>query len=66
VNIESDQIHIVAICNAIGVTCKVVYLDSSSTDVLNTHTISPMNEELPGAPVICLLYRPGHYDILYE
>ncbi|KAJ3108257.1 hypothetical protein HDU97_001791 [Phlyctochytrium planicorne] len=68
-NIESDQIHIVAMSNALKVSVKVADLDISDTD-LNFHEISPM-EPLEGVdekdqPVITLLYRPGHYDLVYK
>ncbi|KAJ3065413.1 OTU domain, ubiquitin aldehyde binding [Podochytrium sp. JEL0797] len=67
--IESDQIHIVAMSNALGVTINVANLDSSDAD-LNFHDITPMMplelKEGKGAqPVVNLLYRPGHYDIVY-
>ncbi|KAJ3285699.1 OTU domain, ubiquitin aldehyde binding [Rhizoclosmatium sp. JEL0117] len=66
--IESDQIHIVAIANAIGVTVNVANLDSSDSD-LNFHDITPMMpldlENSQHQPVVSLLYRPGHYDIVY-
>ncbi|KAI8616309.1 peptidase C65 Otubain-domain-containing protein [Chytriomyces sp. MP71] len=66
--IESDQIHIVAIANALGVTINVANLDASDAD-LNFHDISPMIplelENSSSQPVLNLLYRPGHYDIVY-
>lgn len=64
-NVESDQIHIVAMANALKITVKVANLDSTPTD-MNFHEISPMEIEYTGdAPSVGLLYRPGHYDILY-
>ena len=64
---ESDQIHIVAMANAFGVTIKVANLDNSSTpnNEINMHEISPMMDSVSGVPVITILYRPGHYDIIY-
>ncbi|KAJ3246298.1 hypothetical protein HDU78_007382 [Chytriomyces hyalinus] len=66
--IESDQIHIVAMSNALGVTINVANLDGSDAD-LNFHEITPMMplelENPKSQPVLNLLYRPGHYDIVY-
>ena len=67
-NVESDQIHIVAMSNALGIDIKIANLDPSPTHGkgINYHEISPMEpSNVSDAPVITLLYRPGHYDILY-
>ncbi|KAJ4827407.1 ubiquitin-specific protease otu1 [Turnera subulata] len=74
---ESDHVHITAISDALGVPIRVVYLDRSSCDTggvsVNHHDFIPTTD-LPNAasgsaksanPFITLLYRPGHYDILY-
>ncbi|KAJ3210056.1 OTU domain, ubiquitin aldehyde binding [Dinochytrium kinnereticum] len=67
-NIESDQIHIVAMANALKVSIKVADLDTSDSE-LNYHELTPMDpmQAVPvkDQPVITLLYRPGHYDIVY-
>jgi len=64
-DVESDQIHIIAMTKVMGCEIEIVYLDASqsednmvmrfgeSTDVLITDAIS-------------LLYRPGHYDMVYR
>ncbi|KAL1218726.1 OVARIAN TUMOR DOMAIN-containing deubiquitinating enzyme 1 [Cardamine amara subsp. amara] len=70
---ESDHIHITALSDALGVAIRVVYLDRSSCDnggvTVNHHDFVPVgttNEKgEASAPFITLLYRPGHYDILY-
>ncbi|KAJ3140799.1 OTU domain, ubiquitin aldehyde binding [Physocladia obscura] len=66
--VESDQIHIVAMANALGVTINIADLDSSDSD-LNFHDISPMFpleiDSSVSHPVLNFLYRPGHYDIVY-
>jgi ubiquitin thioesterase protein OTUB1 len=63
---ESDQIHIVAMSNAFGITIKIGNLDSTPCkDGINFHSISPMFNQVEGCPPLTLLYRPGHYDILY-
>lgn len=73
---ESDHIQIVALTNALHVPLRVVYLDRSADSGLETAigtnssllTHVATHDFLPegcGAPTIHLLYRPGHYDILY-
>ncbi|GLU06296.1 hypothetical protein SLE2022_233390 [Rubroshorea leprosula] len=78
---ESDHVHITALSDALGVPIRVVYLDRSTCDSSNggvsvnhhdfTPTISVTNPEAKSCgtkalkPFITLLYRPGHYDILY-
>ncbi|KAJ4870005.1 Ubiquitin thioesterase otubain-like [Raphanus sativus] len=74
---ESDHIHITALSDALGVAIRVVYLDRSSCGdtggvTVNHHDFVPVGtndekkeEEASAAPFITLLYRPGHYDILY-
>ncbi|KAK6922473.1 Peptidase C65, otubain [Dillenia turbinata] len=71
---ESDHVHIIALSDALGVPIRVVYLDRSSCDKggvsLNHHDFVPASEGTESSskssnPIITLLYRPGHYDILY-
>ncbi|KAK7331844.1 hypothetical protein VNO80_28585 [Phaseolus coccineus] len=75
---ESDHVHITALSDALGIPIRVVYLDRSSCDTgggvsVNHHDFMPAAGDLPNAccssdkniPFITLLYRPGHYDILY-
>lgn len=65
-NVESDQIHIVAMANAFGIDIRVANLDTTPSDSINYHDISPMEPmQVDQVPCITLLYRPGHYDILY-
>lgn len=75
---ESDHVHITALSDALGVPIRVVYLDRSSCDSagvsVNHHDFIPAVGGLPNAsgstetvsPFITLIYRPGHYDILYS
>ncbi|GER55320.1 ubiquitin thioesterase otubain-like [Striga asiatica] len=74
---ESDHVHITALSDALGVAIRVVYLDRSCDDKgsvsVNHHDFVPANENnnntsdsQPRKPFVCLLYRPGHYDILYS
>ncbi|CAK9177402.1 unnamed protein product [Ilex paraguariensis] len=77
---ESDHVHITALSDALGVPIRVVYLDRSSCDnggvSVNHHDFTHVTGDLPADaatvgdpktinPFITLLYRPGHYDILY-
>ncbi|KAJ9542527.1 hypothetical protein OSB04_029033 [Centaurea solstitialis] len=77
---ESDHVHITALSDALGVPIRVVYLDRSSCDngsvSVNHHDFVPVSDDTPNDktsgsgsetnPFIVLLYRPGHYDILYK
>lgn len=71
---ESDHIHITALSDALGVSIRIAYLDRSHDDkgsvTVNHHDFTPTVGDLTGAtveikPFVTLLYRPGHYDILY-
>lgn len=59
--VESDQIHIIALGNALGCEVQVAYLDGSDGP-LNRLSFSPNQSR---GITINLLYRPGHYDLLY-
>ncbi|KXZ47072.1 hypothetical protein GPECTOR_38g309 [Gonium pectorale] len=69
---ESDHLHIVAITDALQIPVRVVYLDSSGLPTgggsgldATVHDFVP-DSCVPGThPRVHLLYRPGHYDILY-
>ncbi len=59
--VESDHIHISALTEALGVSVRVQYMDRGEGGHVNHHDFPD------GAPPsIHLLYRPGHYDILYS
>ena len=47
---------------AMNVIVRIVYLDRSVKDDISTHDFP----EDSAAPHIHLLYRPGHYDLLYK
>ncbi|XP_030378694.1 ubiquitin thioesterase otubain-like [Scaptodrosophila lebanonensis] len=57
---ESDHIHIIALCKALRVGVRVEYLDRGGSSTANTHDFP---EGLD--PMVYLIYKPGHYDILY-
>ncbi|CAG9129265.1 hypothetical protein JYU34_008406 [Plutella xylostella] len=57
---ESDHIHIIALSNALNVGVRVKYMDRGEGSQVIAHDFPE------GAkPLVHLLYRPGHYDILY-
>eukprot|EP00753_Platysulcus_tardus_P020546 PLAT820.1.p1 GENE.PLAT820.1~~PLAT820.1.p1 ORF type:complete len:285 (+),score=141.16 PLAT820.1:29-883(+) len=57
---ECDQIQIMALAEAFSVCVKIVYLDRSEGGMPTEHIIPD-----GGEPVVTVLYRPGHYDVLY-
>ncbi len=59
---ESDHMHAIALGSALKVGIRVVYLDRGGI------TTSPPEHDFPEdwTPSVYLLYRPGHYDILYK
>lgn len=66
-NQEIDQIGLQALTNAIisaaGFGLEVLYLDRSMGEEVTPHQFSA---GFDGGTVIQLLYRPGHYDIIYK
>lgn len=65
---ESDNIHIIALTKAAVVPIRVIYMDRSEHSSLTIHDFAATDEEVNGTfvPMITMLYRPGHYDLLYE
>ncbi|XP_033212537.1 ubiquitin thioesterase otubain-like [Belonocnema kinseyi] len=57
---ESDHIHIIAMSTALGTGVRVRYMDRGAGTEVVAHDF-PEN----ATPSVHLLYRPGHYDILY-
>lgn len=58
---ESDHIHIIALTSTLGVPVSVEYMDRGESSRCITHNFPEDSQ-----PLITLLYRPGHYDILYS
>lgn len=54
-----------ALLKPINVSVEIVYLDRSEGTKVNSH-IFPGDTATTGGPMAHLLYRPGHYDILYK
>ncbi|CAF0980699.1 unnamed protein product [Rotaria sp. Silwood1] len=65
---ESDNIHIIALTKAAAVPLRVIYMDRSQQSLLTIHDFTATDEEITETfkPMITMLYRPGHYDLLYE
>lgn len=49
----------------VGFTLEIAYLDRSAGTEVNTHRFPESSPNI-GGPFMHLLYRPGHYDILYK
>ncbi|XP_070496413.1 ubiquitin thioesterase otubain-like [Chironomus tepperi] len=60
---ESDHIHIIAICAALGCAVRVVYMDRGSQSEVIAHDFPDCPDKYPS---VFLLYRPNHYDVLYQ
>ncbi len=65
--IESDNIHVIGLSQDIGVKIRIMYLDRSEGKEGEKPKAQALDfpDEKEGAPKIQLLYRPGHYDVLY-
>ena len=60
--IESDHIHIIALTSSVNTTVQVEYMDRGGDESkVNSHQFPDDGS----TPRIHLLYRPGHYDVLY-
>lgn len=72
--IEIDHVGLMALIDCLilpaSLAVEVFYLDRSPGDEVNVHRFQDVETEgmmTPAdAPVLRLLYRPGHYDILYK
>uniref|UniRef100_UPI00358E3542 ubiquitin thioesterase OTUB1 n=1 Tax=Myxine glutinosa TaxID=7769 RepID=UPI00358E3542 len=58
---ESDHIHIIALAQALNISIRVEYMDRGDCGGVNQHDFPEGS-----SPGVFLLYRPGHYDILYK
>ena len=58
---ESDHIHIIALTAALGVSVRIEYMDRGEGGTVTAHDFPEGSE-----PILFLLYRPGHYDLLYK
>jgi len=58
---ESDHIHVIALTKELDVSIRIVYMDRTNQEITQEHTFPEDCKE----PFLNLLYRPGHYDIIY-
>jgi len=62
-DMECEEIQVIALCEYLGVRICVEYLGADlNSDTTVTHYFGPEDKEAE----ICLLYRPGHYDVIYK
>ncbi|KAG0308630.1 hypothetical protein BGZ98_007383 [Dissophora globulifera] len=62
---ESEEMMVIALTKALKISIEVAYLSGdTSADEVNFLPFLPDTE--PYMPPLVLLYRPGHYDILYR
>uniref|UniRef100_A0ACD6AHZ8 Uncharacterized protein n=1 Tax=Avena sativa TaxID=4498 RepID=A0ACD6AHZ8_AVESA len=59
---EVEHVHLTALTDVLHVPFQIVNVDISDTVEPNIHIIC----ESSLVPCVTLLYRPGHYDILYK
>ncbi|RMZ77332.1 hypothetical protein DV737_g4365, partial [Chaetothyriales sp. CBS 132003] len=66
-NQEIDQIGLQALTTGViapgGIAVEVLYLDRSAGDQVTPHNFAP---HIAALATIRLLYRPGHYDLIYH
>ena len=67
---DADEMQIRAICSVVDIDLSVYYVDLSGTssDRPNVHNYKGSSSSSEDADSVrssvCLLYRPGHYDLL--
>mmetsp|Transcript_23020 Transcript_23020/g.37109 ORF Transcript_23020/g.37109 Transcript_23020/m.37109 type:complete len:257 (-) Transcript_23020:82-852(-) len=61
---EADEPQVIALAEYWGFRTCVEYIDSSSEERTSSHIFGPGKDGDPAN--IYLLYRPGHYEIIYE
>ena len=58
---DADQLQITALVSALQVSLQVVSLDDQHKGVSFINTPDSDNQ-----PIVHLLFRPGHYEIIYR
>ncbi|KAI9189832.1 hypothetical protein H9P43_001265 [Blastocladiella emersonii ATCC 22665] len=61
---DADHLHIMAVSRQFAVNMAVTYLDGSAGDEATVHKFE--GDDAHPDDVIGLLYRPGHYDLIYR
>ncbi|KAI9703214.1 MAG: hypothetical protein M1836_007779 [Candelina mexicana] len=72
--VEIEHLGMKALIDALikpaGFAVEILYLDRTASEEVNSHRfepdLSPGAPAYSDAPTVRLLYRPGHYDILYK
>ncbi len=65
VGVDADQVQLIALAKSVGIEIIVANLGSGlESDDLQVSSFDFKKEK--GDPVVALLYRPGHYDLLYN
>ena len=66
VGVDADQVQLLALAKSLGILIVVANLGSGlDVDDLQVNEFDFRSDPL-NDPSICLLYRPGHYDLLYK
>ena len=58
--VESDHMHVSAVSDCLNIKINVLYMDRGKKVVAHN-----FQEKSPINVTVNLLYRPGHYDVLY-
>ncbi|KAF9162862.1 hypothetical protein DFQ26_003147 [Actinomortierella ambigua] len=61
---ESEEMMLIAMSKALHISVEVAYLSANDSEEVNFLPFLPDNPVY--MPPLVLLYRPGHYDILYR
>ena len=69
---EADQLQIIALFNLLDIPLRIFYLDNNPSSLPTVFSLPDLDQNTTEAVqkshseyLIQLLYRPGHYDILY-
>lgn len=72
IDAEADQIQIISLFNVLEIPVRIFYIDNSSQPVPTVFSLPDLSDgskenvlATQNDYLIQLLYRPGHYDILY-
>ena len=66
---ECEQVQVIALAEYLGARIRIEYMDGHAFDEdkgLNFVLVPEEGAEAPPRFTVCLLYRPGHYDVLYH
>ncbi|CAM9172449.1 unnamed protein product [Discosporangium mesarthrocarpum] len=61
---ECEQVQIMALCEHLAIPVRIEYLDGQDFSGTLGNIVLPYLDRT-GPPAVTLLYRPGHYDVLY-